>query len=712
VSQELIDRQHELEEEQITSGACKLERNQEKAALRAYSSSSIVGITSIQELIPYVEKQIEGINHRLTEGKVGVALSEYYHYLKDMEPLAAAGITCKIVLDKVLSIKDDDDNLLVRIYDAVGTALMNECQMRYYKDNVPGLLYTLKKNYWHKACGTDQKLTDIQIMMNRAGVTWNKWPTTVRVKLGNIMVDCVLRACNWFEPMTINRKLYIVPTAIFADNMDKIMEQARFFSAEQWPMLVPPRDWTPDSCGGYILDEVMRGHDLVRRGDPTPIQGEAPIAFLNKLQRVAYKVNPFILDVAEQLYERGRKVGKKPKFLPETAIEELPPKPVDIDTNKDARKDYCRRAAEVHNRNNALIKKSCRTRMTMKAARQFKDEERFFIPWSFDYRGRVYPIPAFLTPQDTDFGKSLIRFHEESFLTVECEEWLKFQVATTFGLDKKTIKERLEWVDENRDMISSIAKDPLRCLSLWEEADEPWQFLAACEEYNACFIELTREFTGLPIAVDATCSGMQILAGLARDASTAALVNVLPGKEPQDAYRAVSEFAIPNVPDWLQEHLDRTVSKRLVMTIPYNAKFKSNWGYVKEALCDEEKGKGLDCTKAEITEVTHALKNAVWDRETETGIFPGPIKVMDWIESAVKQCLARGDDHLEWVTPSGFVVYQRIMKPEVERMELQLLGKVRKVSVATKDSDTVNKSKHVAATSPNLIHSSMQACCI
>ena len=131
-----------------------------------------------------------------------------------------------------------------------------------------------KKNYWHKACGTEQKRVDIQVMMNRAGVKWSTWPRNVRVKLGNIMVDCVLKACAWFETVTINRNIYLVPTAVFADNMDKIIDQARFFSAEQWPMLVPPNDWTPDSNGGYILDEVMRGHDLVRRGNPTRIQGE------------------------------------------------------------------------------------------------------------------------------------------------------------------------------------------------------------------------------------------------------------------------------------------------------------------------------------------------------------------------------------------------------------------------------------------------------
>ena len=38
-------------------------------------------------------------------------------------------------------------------------------------------------------------------------------------------------------------------------------------------------------------------------------------------------------------------------------------------------------------------------------------------------------------------------------------------------------------------------------------------------------------------------------------------------------------------------------------------------------------------------------------------------------------------------------------------MDLQLLGKVKRVTVAIGDSDEVNKSKHKAATSPNLIHS-------
>ena len=52
---------------------------------------------------------------------------------------------------------------------------------------------------------------------------------------------------------------------------------------------------------------------MVRRSDPLLIQGETPIDFLNKIQKVAYKLNTFIVDVAETLQERGVEVGK---FIP------------------------------------------------------------------------------------------------------------------------------------------------------------------------------------------------------------------------------------------------------------------------------------------------------------------------------------------------------------------------------------------------------------
>merc|ERR1712072_920972 len=419
-------------------------------------------------------------------------------------------------------------------------------------------------------------------------------------------------------------------------------------------------------------------------------QGETPLAFLNKIQKVPYVLNSFTVEVAKALQEKGVAVGK---FLPIIHYD-LPPKPVDIAENKDSRKAYRRAAAEVMNLQAAEFKKSCRTRMTMEAVDRFRNRERFYIPWSFDYRGRAYPILAFLTPQDTDFGKSLIRSADESYITESGKKWLAFQVATTYGLDKETMADRLSWTTQNTSLITRVATDPIDNIGDWEGADEPWQFLAACEEYYAVVITEERKTTGLFVATDATCSGLQILAGLARDKKTAQLVNVLPSERPQDAYKVVAEIAKPYCPVHIREVMDRKTVKRTVMTIPYNAKPYSNRSYIRDALLE----KGIEVDKDDLTVTVQAVRDAM------NKVVPGPMSVMKWIETEVSKAVKRGATELEWVTPSGFVVNQRIMKKQVEVYNLQLLGRCQ-ISVATDDTDEVDIKRHRAATAPNLIHS-------
>ena len=689
-----IQEQVQFERDAISQGIKKLRDNTEKLEHKEYASASIYGVASIDVLIPLLVERIKATNDRIYERKAGVAFKEIHQYLKDVEPEAAACIASKVTFDKVFSHKEDS-NKLQNVTSAIGHAIEDECQMRHYERHAPGLLNTIIKNYSHNAQGTRQKLTVIQTLMNRYEVAqWHTWGRANRIRLGTWLLDCIIEVTHWFtkELVREGRKTnnYIVPTPEFIEVKDQVMYNAELFSPLAWPMLIEPNDWTNERPGGYLLNEVMRGHDMVRRGNPTLIQGETPLQFLNSIQKVAYRLNPTVVAVAERLQEQGRTVGK---FLP-IVNHELPPKPVDIADNYDSRKSYRREAAHVMNLNAESFKKSCRTRMTMEAVARFKDRERFFIPWSFDYRGRAYPIPAFLTPQDTDFGKSLLQFADAAFLIPEAEDWLAFQVATTYGLDKATIRERLDWVRDNITLITRVGEDPLSAIPEWEAADEPWQFMAACEEYYHCLIACDRHWTRLPIATDATCSGLQILAGLAKDKSTAALVNVLPGERPQDAYKVIAEEAKPNCPESIQPHMDRKVTKRTVMTVPYNAKPFSNRGYIRDAL----KEKDIEIDKDNLSLTVKAVRNAM------DVVVPGPMAVMKWIESEVAQAIKSGREYLEWVTPSGFVVHQKLNKKLVEILELKLLGRC-KLTVATEDSDEVDLSHHKNATAPNLIHS-------
>ena len=690
-----IDEQIKLERDQIRQGLKRLSDNTKKLESKEYASASVYGVASIDTLLPLVVERIEATNNRIKEGHCGKSFAEIKKYLADVEPLAAAAIACKLTFDKVFSFKEGS-NLLANVCDSIGKAVEDECQMRHYESNAPGLLNVLKKNYFHRSMGTTQKVVVIQTLMNRYDVKkWEAWGRANRIKLGAWLLDCIMNASGWFvkEKRQEGRKTnnYVVPTPEFILIKDKVMSDAELFAPLAWPMLVEPNNWSHTHAGGYLLNEVMRGHDMVRRSaNPPRIQGENVYDFLNKIQKVGFKCNPDIVVVAEELQRREISVGK---FQPIVHYD-LPPKPPDIAENKESRKIYRRAAAEVMNRQAAVFKRSCRTRMTMEAVAKFKDKNEFFIPWSLDYRGRAYPIPAFLTPQDTDFGKSLLVFSQPSFMTPEAEGWLAFQVATTYGLDKATMEERQEWVADNLELITHIAEDPLDTIHLWEVAEEPWQFLAACCEYFRTCISCTHDFTSLPVATDATCSGLQILAGLARDKSTAALVNVLPGDKPQDAYKVVAETATPYCPESIRPYMDRKTVKRVVMTVPYNAKPFSNRGYIRDALAE----KGVEIDKDDLTKTVDAVRDAM------DLVVPGPMAVMTWIEDEVKAAMKRGVTELQWATPSGFVVTQKLMKKNMQRLTLQLLGEC-KLNIATDDSKEVDKNHHKNATAPNLIHS-------
>ena len=688
-----IDEQINHERDAIAQGLKRLKDNTKNLEEKSYASASIYGITTIDALLPLVVDKIKETNDRIHRGCIGVSFKEIKQYLSDIEPLAAAAIACKITIDKVFSHKEDS-NQIQNICDSIGKGVENECQMRHYERHAPGLLETLKKNYWHKSIGTDQKVVVIQTLMNRYEVQqWKPWGRGNRVKLGGWLLSCIIDTSKWFEKeiRRTGRKTtsHVVPTAEFMAIKDQVMYNAELFSPLAWPMLIEPNDWTPEKPGGYLLNEIMRGHDMVRRGGSSRIQGEKPFEFLNKIQKVAYTLNPFTVKVAEILQGKGLSVGK---FQP-ICNHELPPKPYDIAENAESRKAYRRLAAEVRNLMAQEFKKSCRTRMTMETVERFKNKEKFYIPWSFDYRGRIYPIPAFLTPQDTDWGKSLIRFADESFMDEEAERWIRFQVATTFGLDKETLDDRLSWTYRSEHEIELIATDPIANLHLWEGVEEPWQFLASCDEMYHCVIKRDRISTGLPIAIDATCSGLQILAGLAKDQSTAELVNVVPSKQPSDAYKAVAEKAKEFLPSYMHPWMTRAVCKRTVMTIPYNATKDSSRKYIREAL----KEANVEVQQDELTQIVNAVYNSM------DCIVPGPMQVMRWIKKSVGEYIRNGGKYIEWETPSGFIVNQKRDVIETERMELQLLGRT---SVRIPNGkQTPCPKRHRSSTAPNFIHS-------
>ena len=248
-----IDEQVELERHAIKQGLKRLQDQTLKLEGQNYGSATVYGVSSIHSLLPRLVSRIEETNSRIHERKNGVAFKDIHQYLKEIDAESAAVIACKITFDKVFGYKDGC-NQAVNVCEAIGHAIEDECQMRHYEIHAPGLLNTLKKNYWHKAIGTHQKLVVIKTLMNRYKVKqWTTWIRSNRIKLGAWLLECIMDSSNWFMRQHIRQgrknTIFVVPTPEFMDIKDEVMANAELFAPLAWPMLIPPKDWTNESAG-------------------------------------------------------------------------------------------------------------------------------------------------------------------------------------------------------------------------------------------------------------------------------------------------------------------------------------------------------------------------------------------------------------------------------------------------------------------------------
>lgn len=105
-------------------------------------------------------------------------------------------------------------------------------------------------------------------------------------------------------------------------------------------------------------------------------------------------------------------------------------------------------------------------------------------------------------------------------------QYLKMDIAASFGLSDKTWGERLSWFADNEADLENLVK----------QADEPAQFLAGVMAYRKT---LKGEASGYLCGLDATASGLQLLSLLAGCEQSASICNLLDTGRREDAYVTV-----------------------------------------------------------------------------------------------------------------------------------------------------------------------------
>ena len=647
-------------------------------------------------------------------------------YLEQVSPDVAAFITSKVVLDN-LTQRPTAPRLAV----AIGAAIEHEVMYQEFQKDAPGLWSVLKRQTSGE--NNRRKRSILKHTYQKFVGDWDSWGDRARVHLGMKMLELYIEATGFVQMTftaegTRKRVNYIDPTEVILKWIAGTQAKAMMLNPVYLPMVVKPMAWTSPFDGGYLTPRPSP-MALIKTSNRAylselaemPEQLSDVYESVNAIQEVPWKINTDVLAVAEALWERGIAVAN----LPES--EELPlpifkhdgiPKDDWTEQQQEDFKDFKAQATETHQYNARLRSRRIQTTQIISIAQQFKKYPSIFFPQKLDFRGRVYSVPMFLNPQGTDIAKSLLTFSEGKRIGAGSGAgWLAIQGANTFGYDKATLDDRIEWAASRSDQIRAIADNPLSDL-WWTEADSPWGFLAFCFEWAGYLKDGEDHITHLPVALDGSCSGLQHFSAALRDDIGGAAVNLVPSEVPSDVYQEVADLVIAKLrldltisektimaQSCLDFGIDRKTTKRSTMTLPYGSSLYSCKAFVLEWI--KEKAEKVELKGEENVlkgiemEASKYLGSLVWDSIGEVVIAARD--AMEWLRKTAS-VVCKEEQPLLWTTPDGLPIMQEYRNMKARRVETKFGQKLVYVTLSEKQ-DKLDSRRQANGVAPNWVHS-------
>jgi DNA-directed RNA polymerase len=505
---------------------------------------------------------------------------------------------------------------------------------------------------------------------------------------------------------------FVAPTKELLEWIENYNEKRELVEPFWLPTVETPEPWTNVWTGGYPDDERLPSLSFIKSTNMDYLRSigtlKEPMEAVNIIQQTPWEINAKVKSVMEWAWDNNVTIGD----IPNRKDEEFPPVPKDFKTNKEANTNWRRAAAKIYDLNLSTKSRRLLTAKVLHLANKFEGN-RFFFPSNVDWRGRVYNIPAFLNVQNADPSRGLLQFYrEERVKKKEDAEWLAIHGANTYGFDKVTLEERVEWAYSYAEEAQQIADDPQGVLS-WKDADKPWQHLAWCFEW-AEFMRNGVVKTKLPCAQDATNNGLQLLSCLTHCEETAYATNAAPTPFPQDIYAVIASHVVDKLNKdaatgnlvarkWIEFGVDRKATKRPTMVYPYGGTFYSCRAYVDEWYQDRLRKNQEEnpFSEQERYKVTGYLAKYVWEAIHE--VFDRPTKCMKYLQEVAKVLTRAGKD-VEWVTPTGFPVLQHYTKQISKSVSTQIAGEATWVNFRD-STDELSLARAKQGISPNFVHS-------
>lgn len=585
---------------------------------------------------------------------------------------------------------------------------------------------------------------EIENKVVEAGIPWSprKFDKNVWFTLGGKLVEVLLDSTDLFELKSIGGEVdKLQPTQKFLDIWQANTDYALLHAYTTCPMVIPPKDWSDINDGGYygelaVFNSLLRLYRFQDGGYyykkyMQKLQSadlSRPMKALNAIQKTPWKIDKKVLEVAHEIL----KLGGDRAGLPPT--EPFPGLPKLHNPTEKELKEHKHKAYLQYKKESSRKGKMIRVLANIKTADRFKEYDHIYFPCNMDFRGRVYPIPSF-SFQGDDLNKGLIQFADAPKITdPESERWFLIAGAEFAGIDKVSFTDEIQWVKDNEQNILDTAEDPIAMLDWWGNLDCPFEFLQFCFEYrkmvdykashNGSIIGWS---TGVPVAFDGTCSGLQHFSAILRDPVGAEAVNLKPSDRPQDIYGRVaqvvnqvlkydSEHGTTDEWEedknrlklgtktlaqlWLNFGVNRKVTKRSVMTLAYGSK---EYGFKDQVFTDTIEphlNEGV-FTESNAHQAAAYMAKLIWNSVRK--VVVKAVEGMEWLQK-VARMICKNENVVQWTTPMGLLIHQPYLTTKTKTYRLRFAQTQKRIYVPYTLGD-VDSRKQANAIAPNFIHS-------
>jgi DNA-directed RNA polymerase len=596
----------------------------------------------------------------------------------------------------------------------IARTLEDEIKFKKIKDDHPALWQHINRVLdKYKSDKTKSKFINRTIKYHELVIPqWNRKDATA---VGLTCIELMRQATGIIDVQTrtdAKGKSYtmIRPTESLLKWLKDSHEYREYMSPVWLPMVERPVDWTNPYLGGY-QGTCFGRRALVKTMDKSYLEDishcnmQPVYSAVNALQRTGYRINSRVAAVFKGCWDDNLAIGG----VPSLENDPIPNKPEDISTNAESRRAWRKAAARQHFENERKKSKRLQVMKVLNLVDKFKHSTLYY-PFSMCFRGRGYPVPYFLQPQGPSWVKAMLKFSRGKPITDRGLFWLYVKAANAYGHDKLSFDARSDWTESNLSWIRAVGGDPERNME-WVKADEPWEFLSACIEIHDLHATGSSFVTTLPVGVDATTQGLQILALMLRDPVAAVATNVISGDKPNDPYESVADLVIqklqqdlssPYAQKWIDFGINRKTTKRQTMTLVYGSVFYSCRSYTAEWFYDQLK----DPTKVNpFGDETYApcnyLAGKIWESIGE--VVSSARIVMDWLRS-VAAVFSDNQITPRWVTPLGFPVKMHYENMQAHSIKTVVGGTIRQHRINV-PSGNQSKRKTVNGICANLVHS-------